>query len=118
MSSQNQKLASGDLPPLGAEGSEALPRVIGGDGSFSLNRQSLWQVLTDESDELSTGELPAFIERLDESPAFRRGQVAELLGSLKQRLDSLPEDQPGDSPQELPTGDLVLIAHLLLRHLA
>ena len=78
----SQKLASGDLPPLGAEGSEALLRVIGGDGSFSLNRQSLWQVLVNQTDELSTGELPGFIERLDESPAFRRGQVAELLGSL------------------------------------
>ncbi len=36
MSSQNQKLASGDLPPMGAEGSEALLRVIGGDDLFFL----------------------------------------------------------------------------------
>jgi len=75
-------------------------------------------VLTDNSDVYPHGELVGFITRLDESPAFRRGQVAALLAQLQDRLNELPNDTAGDLAVPMAAGDLVLIAHLLLCHQA
>jgi len=88
----------------------------GSQGGFPT--PNLWQVLTDTSDNYAHGELVAFIISLDKSPAFRRGQVAMLLGQLQGKLSELPDDTAGDLTVPVAAGDLVLMAHLLLRHQA
>ena len=75
-------------------------------------------MLTNGTDLFVDCPLVAYIAKLDDSPAFRRGQVATLLATLKQRLEGMPDSVDGETPVHVAAGDLTLIAHLLLRHQA
>ena len=110
-----QAMPGGD----GNRTSDATAVAGGGIGSgFPLEDPSLWDVLTDGTDLFVDGPLVAYIAKLDESPAFRRGQVATLLATLKQRLQEMPDSVDGETPVQVAAGDLALITHLLLRHQA
>lgn len=110
-----QAMPGGD----GSRTSDATAAVGGGIGSgFPLEDPSLWDVLTDGTDLFVDGPLVVYIAKLDESPAFRRGQVATLLTTLKQRLQEMPDSVDGETPVQVAAGDLALITHLLLRHQA
>lgn len=87
-------------------------------GAFTTNTstQSIWDVLVDSGFSLPYGEIPEFIQRLEESAPFRRGEVAATLWQLKELLQTLPEDASGDQKVSLPLGTVVLMAHHILRH--
>lgn len=85
---------------------------------FLPEQVSLWEALTDSRKEWAMVPLADYSKRLDDHPVFRRGQVAELLVRLQQRLDKLPSSIDADELIELQAGDLLLITHLLLRHQA
>ena len=78
---------------------------------------SLWHVLTDSAEEMAGGELPGYIERLNESPQFRRGELTNLLGLLQNTLAQAADETPGDAVAQLGAGHVVLMAHTLLRRL-
>jgi hypothetical protein len=111
---------SADPPAPGGVGinsAGATAVSVGGDvGSFST--PSLWAVLTDNTELFADGQLVQFAARLEQSPAFRRGQIAALLGNLQEQLEGMADETPGNTAVSMAAGDLVLIAHLLLRHQA
>ena len=54
-----------------------------------LPSPSLWAVLTDNTEELADGELGCLCTPSDESAAFRRGELTNLLGLLQNVLSTL-----------------------------
>ena len=100
----------------GVASADAFNAAADGGASSSFPTPNLWQVLTDSTEEMAAGQLVQFASRIEESPSFRRGQLAELLGLLQQRLEGMPEDTDGDTTVQIAAGHLVLITHLLLRH--
>lgn len=110
-----QAMPGGD----GNRTSDATAAVGGGiDSGLSLEDPSLWDVLTDGTDLFVSGPLVDYVAKLNESPAFRRGQIADLLMGLRSQLREMSDAVAGDTPVEIAAGDLALIAHLLLRHQA
>jgi len=83
------------LGGVGINSAGAIAAHAGGSQGGFLT-PNLWQVLTDTSDNYAHGELVAFIISMDESPAFRRGQVAMLVGQLQGKLSESPDDTAGD----------------------
>ena len=82
-----------------------------------LPSPNLWTVLTQCSDEVAAGALVDYIERLDASPQFRRGELTNLLGLLQGVLLRADDDIDGDAVAQIGVGHVVLIAHTLLRRL-
>ena len=74
--------------------------------------------MTDSTQEFVDGPLVTYMGRLDESPAFRRGQIVDLLSGLRERLQQMPDSIEDDHEVVLAAGDVVLVTHLLLRHQA
>jgi hypothetical protein len=82
-----------------------------------LESPSLWGALTESNEQLATGELVDFIRRLNESSAFRRGELTNLLRLLQDILKHLADYTEGDEKVELGVGHVVLMAHTLLRRI-
>ena len=86
-------------------------------GGFSLARPSLWELLTDTSDEVAmTSPTTLLVEQLEESPMFRRGQVAGALSELRAALHEVSHTAEGHEELSLSVGTVVVLAHTLLRH--
>jgi hypothetical protein len=104
--------ASGGVGKFGADAT-AVDRGFDG-----FTNPSLWEVLTDSSDSYASGQIVQYVARLEESAAFRRGEAASLLSTLKNRLDRIPDGAGGSDLVSVQLGDLVLMTYLLLRRQA
>ena len=79
---------------------------------------SLWQLLTDTTeDAATTTPLTRLLDQMEDSPAFRRGQVAGALGALQEALEQVSHQADGDDRLSLPVGTVFILAHVLLRHM-
>ena len=89
----------------------------GASGLSPSDRPSLWELLTDTSDELPLrSPMTLLVEKLEESPAFRRGQVAGALVELQRALETVSHTCNGDEALSLQVGTVTVLAQALLRH--
>lgn len=93
--------------------------VSGGTGGLSnAESPSIWELLTDTSDQVAVmSPLTLALEQMESSPSFRRGQVAGALGELQQALEQVSHAADGDTEVSLPAGTVMVLAHVLLRHM-
>ena len=95
---------SGDPPAAGGLTHQELP--------------SLWQLLTDTAEDAAiTTPLTRLLDQMEDSPAFRRGQVAGAIADLQEGLEQVSHQADGDDRLSLPVGTVVILAHVLLRHM-
>ena len=95
---------SGDPPAAGGLTHDELP--------------SLWQLLTDTNEEAAIRTpLTLLLDQMEDSPAFRRGQVAGAIAALQAALEQVSHQVDGDTPLKISTGTAVVLAHVLLRHM-
>ena len=79
---------------------------------------SLWQLLTDTTEDAAiTTPLTRLLDQMEDSPAFRRGQVAGAIADLQEGLEQVSHQADGDDRLSLPVGTVVILAHVLLRHM-
>ena len=79
---------------------------------------SLWQLLTDTTQDAAiTTPLTRLLDQMEDSPAFRRGQVAGAIADLQEALEQVSHQVDGDAPLKIRTGTAVVLAHVLLRHM-
>ena len=79
---------------------------------------SLWQLLTDTAEDAAVRtSLTVLLDQMEDSPAFRRGQVAGALADLQAALEQVSHQADGDDRLSLPVGTVVILAHVLLRHM-
>ena len=106
-------------PPMTVASANAVAGAasIGFINADPLEDESLWGALTD-TDRVNAYELDGYVERLETNVMFRRGEVATLMAKLRVKLRGMPDSVEGDTTTEIAVGDLVLIAHTLLRHQA
>ena len=88
-------------------------------GGLSYNvLPSLWQLLTDTNEDAAISTpLTLLLDQMEDSPAFRRGQVAGAIAALQAALEQVSHQVDGDAPLKIPTGTAVVLAHVLLRHM-
>ena len=96
--------------------------AIGGGGAaggLSYNElPSLWQLLTDTAEDAAIRTpLTLLLDQMEDSPAFRRGQVAGALGALQEAHEQVSLQADGDDRLSLPVGTVFILAHVLLRHM-
>ena len=104
-----------DVTPWGSDGDMApVENAVGGNGFIY---PSAWELLTDTEEEVAVqSPITMLIQQLEESPKFRRGQVAGAMEELKQLLGATSHLGNGDEEMRLPVGTVVVLAHTLLRH--
>lgn len=86
-------------------------------GLTHQQRPSVWEMLTDSSDDLAGDSgVSALIHQLNESPRFRRGQVAASTAVIAEALSKVSWDSTGDEELSIPVGTVTVLADLLLRH--
>ena len=95
--------------------------AIGGGGAaggLSYNElPSLWQLLTDTAEDAAIRTpLTLLLDQMEDSPAFRRGQVAGALSELRAALNRVSHTAEGHEELSLSVGTVVVLAHTLLRH--
>ena len=79
---------------------------------------SLWQLLTDTTEDAAiTTPLTQLLDQMEDSPVFRRGQVAGAIADLQAALEQVSHQADGDDRLSLPVGTVVILAHVLLRHM-
>ena len=110
----SQKLASGDLPPLGAEGSEALA-TGGGTSGFPNRVANAWDVLAGRPECLT--DLQDFLNDLNESPDLRAAATLRSLTRIRTELERIPEHCELSDPVVLKVQDVVLLARQLMSRL-
>lgn len=109
-------------PPVhggGTASADALTAISrgGADGLSSSERPSMWELLTDTAEDVAVrSPLTLLLEQLEESPAFRRGQVAGALAELQMALEQVTHQGNGEAEVSLQAGTVVVLAHTLLRH--
>ena len=88
-------------------------------GGLSYNElPSLWQLLTDTNEDAAISTpLTLLLDQMEDSPAFRRGQVAGAIAALQAALEQVSHQADGDDRLSLPIGTAVILAHVLLRHM-
>ena len=88
-----------------------------GGGASGFTLPTLWEVLTDTAEEVPIqSPMTELLEQLEESPRFRRGQVAAALSDLQRVLEEISHQSTGDEEVSIPVGTIVILAHCLLRH--
>ena len=91
--------------------------VGGGDSGFTFELPTLWQLLTDTAEEIAfTSPTTMLLDQLEDSPRFRRGQVAGALADLQEVLEKVSHTADGTEPVSLQAGTVLILAHTLLRH--
>ena len=91
------------------------PAADGGISGFIL--PTLWEVLTDITEEVPIhSAMTQLLDQLEESPRFRRGQIAGALSDLQRVLEEISHQSTGDEEVSIPVGTVVILAHCLLRH--
>ena len=108
--------------PMGAGAQSADASAISGGGAAGglsyYELPSLWQLLTDTAEDAAiTTPLTRLLDQLEDSPAFRRGQVAGAIADLQAALEQVSHQADGDDRLSLPVGTVVILAHVLLRHM-
>ena len=102
-------------------GSKALKEKLeaaAADGLTHDELPSLWQLLTDTNEDAAiTTPLTRLLDQMEDSPAFRRGQVAGAIADLQEGLEQVSHQADGDDRLSLPVGTVVILAHVLLRHM-
>ena len=87
----------------------------GGISSFTL--PTLWELITDTAEEVPIrSAMTQLLDQLEESPRFRRGQIAGALTDLQRVLEEISHHSTGHEPVSIPVGTVVILAHCLLRH--
>ena len=87
----------------------------GGTSGFIL--PTLWELITDTAEEVPIhSAMTQLLDQLEESPRFRRGQVAGALSDLQQVLEEISHNSTGHESVSIPVGTVVILAHCLLRH--
>ena len=87
----------------------------GGISSFTL--PTLWELITDTAEEMPIqSAMTLLVDQLEESPRFRRGQVAGALSDLQRVLEEISHHSTGHEQVSIPVGTVVILAHCLLRH--
>ena len=105
-------------PPATASGvmAERAPDEPAAGGCGFIN-PSAWELLTDTNEEVAIASpITLLIQQLEESPQFRRGQVAGALAELKTTLEKTSHCGNGNEAIQLEVGTVVVLAHTLLRH--
>ena len=78
---------------------------------------TLWELITDTAEEIPIqSAMTLLVDQLEESPRFRRGQVAGALSDLQRVLEEISHHSTGNEPVSIPVGTVVILAHCLLRH--
>ena len=108
--------------PGGVDASaDDLTAISGGGAAGGLTHHelpSLWQLLTDTAEDAAiTTPLTRLLDQMEDSPAFRRGQVAGAIADLQAALEQVSHQADGDDRLSLPVGTAVILAHVLLRHM-
>ena len=107
-----------DVVGGGNEGRAPVQPAVGG-GIDGLFLPTLWEVLTDTTEEMATcSAMTELLRELEDSPRFRRGQVHGALGDIQAVLEATSHAATGSEKVELEVGTLVVLAHCLLRHQA
>ena len=89
--------------------------AIGGISGFIL--PTLWELITDTAEEMPIqSAMTLLVDQLEESPRFRRGQVAGALSDLQRVLEEISHHSTGHEQVSIPVGTVVILAHCLLRH--
>ena len=104
----------------GAQSADASAISSGGaaGGLSYYELPSLWQLLTDTNEDAAiTTPLTRLLDQMEDSPAFRRGQVAGAIADLQAALEQVSHQVDGDTPLTISTGTAVVLAHVLLRHM-
>ncbi len=112
---------SADPPALGGVGINSAGAtaagVGGGDSGFTFELPTLWQLLTDTAEEMPiTSPTTMLLDQLEDSPRFRRGQVAGALADLQVALEKISHTADGTESVSLQAGTVLILAHTLLRH--
>lgn len=80
---------------------------------------TLWELITDTSEEIPLrSAMTVLLDQLEDSPRFRRGQVAGALDELKEVLEKTSHESTGEEAVSLQVGTVMVLAHVLLRHQA
>lgn len=80
---------------------------------------TLWELITDTSEEIPLrSAMTVLLDQLEDSPRFRRGQVAGALDELKVVLEMTSHDSTGEEEVSVQVGTVMVLAHVLLRHQA
>ena len=108
--------------PMGAGAQSADASAISSGGAAGglsyYELPSLWQLLTDTTEDAAiTTPLTRLLDQMEDSPAFRRGQVAGAIADLQEALEQVSHQADGDDRLSLPVGTVVILAHVLLRHM-
>ena len=97
---------------------ETLNTLLLAGGLSYYELPSLWQLLTDTTEDAAiTTPLTRLLDQMEDSPAFRRGQVAGAIADLQEALEQVSHQADGDDRLSLPVGTVVILAHVLLRHM-
>ena len=97
---------------------ETLNTLLLAGGLSYYELPSLWQLLTDTTEDAAiTTPLTRLLDQMEDSPAFRRGQVAGAIADLQEALKQVSHQADGDDRLSLPVGTVVILAHVLLRHM-
>ena len=108
--------------PMGAGAQSADASAISGGGAAGglsyYELPSLWQLLTDTAEDAAIRTpLTLLLDQMEDSPVFRRGQVAGAIADLQAALEQVSHQADGDDRLSLPVGTVVILAHVLLRHM-
>ena len=108
--------------PMGAGAQSADASAISGGGAAGglsyYELPSLWQLLTDTAEDAAIRTpLTLLLDQMEDSPVFRRGQVAGAIADLQEALEQVSHQADGDDRLSLPVGTVVILAHVLLRHM-
>jgi hypothetical protein len=108
--------------PMGAGAQSADASAISSGGAAGglsyYELPSLWQLLTDTTEDAAiTTPLTRLLDQMEDSPAFRRGQVAGAIADLQEALEQVSHQADGDDRLSLPVGTVFILAHVLLRHM-
>ena len=111
-----------DPPVTGGVGTSADASAISSGGAAGglsyAELPSLWQLLTDTAEDAAVcTSLTVLLDQMEDSPVFRRGQVAGALADLHAALEQVSHQVDGDAPLMISTGTAVVLAHVLLRHM-
>lgn len=116
---KDTELRQADLPSEGGAdlSADAATTSRGSGGLTHQERPSVWELLTESSDEVAGMSTVAMLLRqLDESPRFRRGEVASAMVVIARELQKVSWQTDASAEVSLQVGTVVVLADLLLRH--
>jgi hypothetical protein len=97
---------------------ETLNTLLLAGGLSYYELPSLWQLLTDTAEDAAIRTpLTLLLDQMEDSPVFRRGQVAGAIADLQAALEQVSHQVDGDDRLSLPVGTVVILAHVLVRHM-